>query len=192
MNKVQGDDDDDDDDDDLPLSPTDRCVQLIITQHTRVGSGSGRTQRGATRMRTVAGHPPLLLAASLQKTRLFITIPLPRTTLLRFFFSFKLLRPFYIFVQIAQPTRTKRKDQSAQEEPFERGVSVEEVGRDRNEARDRPDDEYGSRRVAGHILLPRPCLLGSLALPASSSLCRALRLREFLALGSFLLVLTSG
>lgn len=37
-----------------------------------------------------------------------------------------------------------------------------------------------------------PVLLGSLALPVSSSLCPALRSREFLALGSFLLVITSG
>lgn len=144
-------------------SPLVTGVQLIITL-TRVGSSSSSTPaRGDAHSNS---HPTLLLLASSLQKKTFIHhhFSPSYTSLLCFFFFFKLLRPFYIFVQVAQPTRTKRKDQSAQEELLERTsrpVKWDEIGTKREIVQ---MTSTGSRRVAGHILLPWPCLLGSLAL----------------------------
>lgn len=172
------------------MLPADRSVYSSSSSHT-LPRGNSDSQ-GATRIRT-GGHLSLLLAASLQKNRLFITIPPPQDTSLLcfFFFFFKLLRPFYIFVQVAQPNQTKGKDQSAQEEPLGRVVSGkwDEIGTKR-EIVQMTSTGRGELQVTSSSLVP--VLLGSLALPVSSPLCWESRLREFLALGSFLLVITSG
>jgi hypothetical protein len=160
------------------------------SSHTLAWEAAAAHSEGATRMRTVAGHPSTA-ASCLSTKKPFVHLVLFLVHPLLCFFFFKLLRPFYIFVQVAQPNQTKGKDQSAQEEPLGRVVSGkwDEIGTKR-EIVQMTSTGRGELQVTSSSLVP--VLLGSLALPVSSPLCWESRLREFLALGSFLLVITSG
>jgi hypothetical protein len=136
------------------------CYRPVCTAHHHTHTlaweaAAAAHSEGATRMRTVISSAASCLCT---KNSFVHHHSSPRTTLLCFFF-FKLLRPFYIFVQLAQPNQTKRKDQSAQEEPLGRGVSGkwDEIGTKREIVQ---MTSTGSRRVAGHTLLPRPCPSG--------------------------------